>query len=153
MVIEAPISKFKKNNFKIYIAICIGLSIWCIYDGYYNEEWIAEHTNSDGTPMAYLTVNRSAPYYLIGAAVLLAGYFFVIKSKKIIADENELIISAKEKISYDAIEKIDKTNFESKGFFIVTYKDQSGGEVDRKISDRKYDNLSAVLEHLVAKIS
>ncbi len=103
--------------------------------------------------MAYLTVNRSAPYYLIGAAVLLAGYFFVIKSKKIIADENELVISAKEKISYDAIEKIDKTNFESKGFFIVTYKDQSGGEVDRKISDRKYDNLSAVLEHLVAKIS
>ena len=33
------------------------------------------------------------------------------------------------------------------------WKDSNGNEVNKKISDKKYDNLSAVLEHLVAKIS
>ena len=41
MTIEAPISKFKKTNLKICIIICIGLLIWCVYDGFYNEMWPA----------------------------------------------------------------------------------------------------------------
>ncbi len=153
MAIEAPISKFKKNNLKIYIAVCIGLAIWCIYDGYFNEDWIKEHTNPDGTPKAYLVFNKKAPYFFAGAGVLLGIYLSVIKNKKLIADENDLVISAKEKIAYDSIQKIDKTNFDSKGYFIVTYKSESGSEVNRTISDKTYDNLQAILDHLVAKIS
>ena len=53
----------------------------------------------------------------------------------------------------DAIQKIDKTYFDSKGYFIITHKDQNGREVNRKLSDRNYDNLGAVLDHLVAKIT
>jgi hypothetical protein len=153
MAIEAPLSKFKKNNFKIGIAICIGLAIWFAYDGYYNKEFKAEHTGEDGTPDSTLVFNQKAPPYLIGAAVLLGAYLFVIRNKKVVADETELAINTKEKIPYDSIEKIDKTNFDSKGHFTVTYKDEAGGEVNRKISDRTYDNLAAILEHLVAKIS
>ena len=64
---------------------------------------------------------------------------------------DELIINDKEKIAYDSIEKIDKTNFKSKGYFVITYKDQSGREVNRKLSDRTYDNLEAVLNEVVVK--
>lgn len=152
MAIEAPLSKFKKNNLKIYIAFCIGLAIWCAYDGYFNEKWIEEHTDADGNPQTYLVVNRKAPPYLIGAAVLLGAYLFAIRNKKILADESELIISAKEKIPYDSIQKIDKTHFGSKGYFIITYKNKDGCEINRKINNKKYDNLSAVLDELVAKI-
>ena len=153
MAIEAPISKFKKNNLKIYIAVCIGLAIWCAYDGYFNDKWIEEHTDTNGNPEAYLVFNRKAPPYFIGAAVLLGAYLFAIRNKKIIADENELVISDKEEISYDSILKIDKSRFKSKGFFIITHKNNKGREVNRKLSDRTYDNLAAILDELVAKIS
>ena len=97
--------------------------------------------------------NQKAPLFFVGAAVLLGAYIFATRNKKVIADENELIISAKEKISYDCIQKINKTNFKSKGYFIITYKNEDGSEVNRKLSDRTYDNLAAILEDLVAKIS
>ncbi len=70
-----------------------------------------------------------------------------------IADENDLIISDKERIPYDSIQEIDKTHFKSKGHFVITYKDKNGKEVDRKITDRQYDNLEPVLDHLVAEIT
>lgn len=153
MAIEAPISKSKKNNFKIYIAVCIGLAIWCAYDGYFNDKWIEEHTDTNGNPEAYLVFNRKAPPYFIGAAVLLGAYLLAIRNKKIIADENELVLSDKKRVPYDSIQKIDKTHFDSKGFFLITYKNKDGREVNRKLSDRTYDNLAAILDELVAKIS
>ncbi|MBA7627290.1 hypothetical protein ES703_34752 [subsurface metagenome] len=153
MAIEAPISKFKKTNLKIYIAICIALVFWCVYDAYFNEKFKEKYTDADGNPTGWLVVNRKAPPYLIGAAALFGAYLFVIKGKKILANENELIISDKKRISYDSIQQIDKTYFEKKGFFVITYKDKDGKEVKRKLNDRTYDNLAAILEHLVANIS
>lgn len=153
MAIEAPISKFKRTNLKIYIVVCIALAAWCAYDGYMNKDWIEEHTNTDGSPQSYLVFNQKAPFFFGGAAVLLGVCLFVIRNKKLIADDNDLVISPTEKIAYDSIQKINKTNFDSKGYFIITYKDKDGRENDRKISDKTYDNLKAVLEHLIAKIS
>ncbi len=153
MAIEAPISKFKKTNLKIYIAICIALVIWCVYDAYFNEKFKEKYTDADGNPTGWLVINRKAPPYLIGAAALLGVYLFAMKYKKLLAGENELIINGKERISYDSIQQIDKTYYEKKGFFVITYKNKSDKEVNRKISDRQYDNLAAILDHLVAKIS
>jgi len=153
MAIEAPYSKFKKNNLKIYIAICIGLAIWCIYDGYFNEKFIEKHTDADGNPKGWLIVNKNAPAYLIGAAVLLGVYLFVARNRKVVAEESQLAISAKKRIPYDSIQKIDKTYFESKGYFIITYKDDDGSETNHRLSDRDYDNLAAILDHVVAQIS
>jgi hypothetical protein len=153
MAIEAPYSKFKKNNLKIYIAICIGLAIWCIYDGYFNEKFIEKHTDADGNPKGWLIVNRNAPAYLIGAAVLLGLYLFVARNRKVVAEENQLTISDKKRIPYDSIQKIDKTYFGSKGFFIITYKDENDNEINHKLSDRDYDNLAAILDDLVIKIT
>ena len=153
MAVEAGISKFKKNNLKIYIFVLIGFAIWCIYDGYFNDKWIKEHTDSDGNPKTYLVFNRKVPPYLIGAGVLLGVYMFVIRNRKVIADENELIIAGKERIAYDCIQRIDKTHFDSKGYFIITHTGKGGREINRKLSDRTYGNLGAVLEEIVVKIS
>ena len=152
MGIEAPISKFKKTNFKIYIVLCLAAAIWLGYDGYISSEFREKHS-PDGKPDSTLVFNQWAPPFFIGAAVLLGAYLFAVKNKKLVADENELVFSAKEKIPYDSIEKIDKTHFGSKGHFTITYKDKDGNEVSRKISNRNYDNLAAVLDHIVAKIS
>ena len=102
MAIIAPISRYKKTNLKIYICICVALAGWCIYDGYFNENFKTKYAND-----WQLTVNLKAPPYLIGLGVLLGLYYAVIKNKKLVAGESELIFSNKKRIAYDSIEKID----------------------------------------------
>lgn len=159
MTIEAPISKFKKTNLKIYIAVCIVFAGVFAYDGYLSRyhwslrrSFYEEHVE-EGKPDDTMIFNQKAPIFLAAIAALLTAWFWTAKHKKLLADENELIISDKERIPYDSIQKIDRTRFKSKGFFIVTYRNNDGREVNRKFSDRAYDNLAAILDHLVAKIS
>ena len=85
--------------------------------------------------------------------MLFGVYLYSVRNKRLIADENELVFSAKDKIPYDSIQKIDKTYFDKKGFFVITHKDEHGKEIDRKISDRNYDNIAPILDLLVAKIT
>ena len=153
MAIEAPISKFRKNNILLYIVICIVFAAWFGYDGYFNKKFIQKNTDENGKINSTLIFNQKSPPFFLAGAALWAIYFFMIKNRKLLAGENELIINEKNKISYDTIEKINKTWFQKKGFFIVTYKDENGKETDYKISDRKYDGLENILNHLVEKIS
>lgn len=159
MPIEAPVSKHKKTNFKIYIGAClIGAGIFG-YDGYLSKyEWshrrsFYEKHVKDGKPDGDMVFNQLAPIFLVVLAGGLAARLAALKDKKLLAEENELVLSSKETIPYDAIEKIDKTYFKSKGFFAITYQNTKGRKVKRKLSDRDYDNLTAVLDQLVAKIS
>jgi len=160
MAIEAPISKYKKTNFKIYIAACIIFAVIFAYDGYLSKyEWSRRHSFyekhiKDGRPDETMIFNQITPIVLAAAAIGLAARFRALKDKKLLADENELVISDREKISYDSIQKIDKTHFgPTKGYFVVTYKNKDGREVNRKISSNTYDGLAAVLDELVAKIT
>jgi hypothetical protein len=152
MAIEAPLSKFRKNNILIYIVICIIFAAWFGYDGYLNKSFMKEHTE-DGKPNSILKFNQKSPPFFLAGAVFFGIYYAMIKGKKLLAEENELIISEKKKIPYDSIEKINRTWFESKGFFIITYKDKDGKEINLKISDRTYDGIDKILNHLVGKIS
>ena len=153
MPIEAPVSKYKKTNLLIYIIICIALAAWFAYDGYINQKFIDKYTDETGKPNSTLIFDQKSPPFFAAAAVFFTAYLFVIKNKKLIADENELVFSAKDKIPYESIQSINKTYFDKKGFFVITHKDQHGKEINRKISDRNYDNLATILDHLVAKIS
>lgn len=153
MSVEAPLSRHKKTNCVIFIVVCVLLAAWFGYDGYFNEKFREKHTDTDGNPDAVMVFNQKASPVLACAGVLLGGYLLAIRSRKIVAEEKELVISAKERIGYDSIQQINRTHFESKGFFIITYQDSQGNPVDRKLGDRNYDNLAALLDELVAKIS
>ncbi|HUT28927.1 MAG TPA: hypothetical protein VMX13_03960 [Sedimentisphaerales bacterium] len=152
MAVEAPVSKRRKTNLKIYILVCIILAVWLGYDGYFNEKFRQKHT-VDGKADGTLFFNQKSPAVLIAAAVLLAGYLSAIRRRRIVAEEEELVFGVKDRVPYDSIKQIDKTNFKLKGFFIVTYVGSDGRSVDRKLSDGAYDNLGAVLEVLITKIS
>ena len=160
MAIEAPASKYKLKSLKIYIAVAVVLAIIMGYDGYLSKyEWSKrqsfynEHVvENDGVPDSTMTFNQKGPPVFLAVAVILAVRLAMIKNNKILADESGVVVG-KQTVSYDSIEKIDKTQFEPKGYFIVTYKNERSGETDLKISDRNYDNLQELLDHLVAKIS
>ena len=159
MAVEAPLGKYKKNNLEIYIAVCVIFAVVFAYDGYLSEyEWshrrsFYEKHVKDGQPDDTMIFNQKAPVFLGVAAVALGIRLWAIKNRKLIAGENELIVSDRQKIPYDSMEKIDKTLFEKKGLFVITYKDENDGEVNLRLSDKTYDNLAAVLDHVVAKIS
>ena len=153
MTIEAPVSKYRKNNLIIIIVILIAGSLWCAYDGYFNEKWIKDHKDADGNPEAYLVFNRKVPFFGIPVAAVLGAWFMVVKGKKLVADDEALVLNGKNRIAYDSIQAIDKTNYKSKGTFAITYKTSEDRQKRLVISDRKYDNLGAILDVLVAKIS
>lgn len=151
MAIEAPLSSYKKKNLMIIAAVLIGIGLWFAYDGYKNQKFIDKHTKEDGTPDSTLSFNRKSPPFFIAAGVLAGVYLAVISRKKVVADENNLQVGCIT-IAYDTIEAVNKTHFDSKGYFILTYS-EGGQNKDLKISDRTYDNLPAVLDHIVTKIS
>jgi hypothetical protein len=152
MALVAPLSKYRKKTFIIWIAVCLVFSAWFAYDGYLNSKFIDKHT-VEGKADDTLAFNQKAPYFLVVVAAILGGYLLIIRNRKVVAEESALVIDGKINIPYDSIEKIDKTYFDSKGHFTLTYKGPDSKETDRKISDRNYDNLRPILDHLVAKIS
>lgn len=152
MAVVAPFCKYRRTNFKIYIVMLLVFAVYFAYDGYYNQKFISKHTNN-GKPDSTLAFNRKSPPVFFAAAVILGVWYWKVKDKKLIADEEALIFNEKDKLAYSSVESINKTNYDSKGFFIVEYKSQDGRKLQRKISSRTYDNLDAVLELLVSKIT
>jgi hypothetical protein len=150
-VIEAPISKYTRNSLIIGMIALVGFGVYCIYDGYYNQAFIEKYTK-EGKPDATLLFNQKGPPFMFVAAALLAGRWGWVRKRKVVALDTELVINDKIHIPYDAIEQIDKTLFKKKGVFVVTYT-QSGKKYHQKLNENAYDNMEAILNHLVAQIS
>ncbi len=153
MALEAPLSKYKRNNCYIGIAVCIVMALWFGYDGYFSESFIKEHSDEQGRPNSTLVFNQKSPPFFILGALLCGGYLYAIRNRKLVAADDALIIAGKRRIPYDAIEKIDKTSFDKRGSFTITYKNEQGRESKRTLSDRDYDNLGPILDHLIAQIT
>jgi len=156
MAIEAKLSKYKRNNWLIIIFVFAGIAAWFAYDGYINEKFQEKNTitNEAGekVPSSTLVFNRKSPPFFLAGAIAAAIWLFLIKDKKVIASDTSLI-TEKLEIPYDKIEQIDKTHFDSKGYFILTYKNPQGNEQTLRLSDRTYDNLPAVLDEIVKQIT
>jgi hypothetical protein len=97
--------------------------------------------------------NRYAPLGMILGAVGLGVCLHRMRGRKVVATDTELIVCDTLTIPYDAIEQIDKTPFEKRGFFIITYKTEGDRETTARLDDREYDNLGPILDRLVEKIS
>ncbi|MCE5187528.1 MAG: hypothetical protein LLF76_15510 [Planctomycetaceae bacterium] len=151
MAIEAPLSRYKRNNSLLITAILIVFGVWFWYDAYKNPEFIAKHTKPDQTMDSTLKFNRYGWPFFVGAGLVTGALFVINRNKKVTADDQQLTVG-KRVIPYAAIEKINKTNFDKRGYFTITYKD-SQQEKELTLSERVYDNLAAVLDHIVSKIS
>jgi hypothetical protein len=155
MALEAPYSKYKLQNYMIYVGILVLFSGWMVYDGYLNQKFIEKHTQTNEIgvekPDVTLVFHKKAPFILIALAAGFAVRWFMVKDFKITADD-EKVIFGKRTILIDTIEKIDKTHFASKGYFIIYYKDAKDGECTLKLSDRVYDKLNELLDHIAAKM-
>ncbi len=66
--------------------------------------------------------------------------------REFVGHPNDVLEESKEEVKEECKD-------EPTGYFIITYKNKDGKEINQKLSDRKYDNLPAILDHLVAKIS
>jgi hypothetical protein len=150
--VVAPISKYKKTNLKIYMVVCLVLAAWFSYDGYFNKDFIAKYTNDDGTIKDTLVFNQKAPIVLVVISFLVAFRIFVVKDRKVTADEEAITVNDKEKIPYTAIKKVDKTWYKEKGYVDIEY-NTGEGQTSSRISSKNYDNLDAVIEKLTAKLS
>jgi hypothetical protein len=151
MAAVATLGSYRKNSFKIYIGLCLVLAVWLAYDGYVNKAFIEKHSPG-GKPDSTLAAHKAAPFVFVPLAIIIALRWKMVKDKTIVADGKNLILDDGRKIAYDSIEKIDKSKFEKSGYFVITYKDESGTEATQKLSDRHFDKLEDVLAELVAAL-
>ena len=95
MAIEAPLSKYKKNNFKIYITVCVVFAIVFAYDGYLSKyQWshrrsFYEKHVKEGQLDDTMIFNQKAPIFLVAAAAVLTAWLWALKGKKLLAASNE----------------------------------------------------------------
>jgi hypothetical protein len=150
MAIIAPLSRYRRNNHMILLAVFLGLAAWFHYDGHFNKEFIDKHT-INGKPDDTLTINRKAPPFLMAAGVLVVGNFVRIRNQRIRVDDSALMVNSLS-IPLSTVTQIDKTHFDSKGFFVLWYK-PGDSEKQLKLYARNYDNLSAVLDRLIEELS
>jgi len=159
MNIEAPLSKYRKHNWIITICVLLGGAVIFGYDGYLSKyEWSMRYSfyqkhfiDNGGVPDGDMTFNQKGSPILAMTGIAAAIYYLFFLRKKVIVADDQGLHCDKTTIPYDQIESLDKTHFDSKGFFIVHYSDQ-GQKKYLKISNG-YDNLPAVLDHLVSKIT
>ena len=160
MSVEATASKYKANSFRLYMAVCIVGAAVLAYDGYLSKyDWSKRQSfykkhyiENDNQPSDAIKFNMYSPFVLLPLGAFFAFKWVTSKKKKVVAGDTSLDVSGTE-ITYDSMESINKTHFESKGFFTITYKDSQGSSNEIKISDRDYDGLGIVLDEVVAKIS
>lgn len=160
MAIEAPFSSYKKKNTLYLCLILFGFAIFLGYDGYLSKyKWsmrysfYKEHViDNGGVPDGDIVMNRKGAPILAIAGIALVVYYFGFNAKrKVVAQDDCLIVDGKKTIPYDSIEQINKTQFDKKGYFVITYK-ENGQDKEVTLRDRTYDNLGAVLDHTVSKI-
>lgn len=150
----AQYSKYLKQNLIIGIVICVAGTIYCTYDGYINQEFIAKHT-IDGVANSTLAFNMYSPPFLVLFGVLLIVRYCIVKNYKIVAGEEDVVVDGKRTIKYSDIESLNKTYYDAKGkgYFTITYKDEGAKERDLTVTKKRYDGTDDVLHAIVSKIS
>ena len=160
MSISAKYSSYKLGNLKIAAFVLVAFSIWCVYDGYYSESFIEKHTETieleDGTtvekPDHTLIFCQKFPFVGFPMAAIAVFAFITKRNKQILADSDGLILSCGGKISYDTIQEIDHTEYDTKGNFTVKY-NSGGKQKSLKLSNKTWDELDKVLDELISKMS
>jgi len=153
MDIVGPVSRHKTNSAVLYIAVLVGFGLWCLVDGYFKTSFIQEHTGPDGRPDSTLLFNRYAPFVLFLGAAGLGLWLFSIRNRKVVATDTKLIVRDTLRVPYDSIQQIDKTHFEKRGFFVITYRTEGTREDTVRLDDRDYENLRPILDRLVKEIT
>ena len=152
MDLIAKYSSYRLGNIKIAVAVLLGISVWCVYDGYYNQKFIEKHTIAEGKADDTLIFHRYFAYFGVPGAIAAAGAYMVLRKKQLTAGDDGLILDNGDKILYKAIEELDHTDYDLDGKFKITYI-CSGSEKAIFLTNKKWDGLDKVLECLISKIS
>jgi len=154
MAVEVVGSRYTGRTNYLIAAACVVFGLWFLYDGWFNEEFIQEYTVVDevtGEESQDITLQVNRTWIPIGCGVVMI-YFIIsavrLKSKKIVADSEGLIISNGRKIAFNDIRQIDKRFFEQKGYFTIEY-EQAGQTKEIKFDDRTWDGLGLLLDEIV----
>jgi len=131
MAVSCGLGSGRRNRWLMMIVLCLAFAGWCFYDGWVKQE--AE----------YVGFNRTATVVL---AVLAAGLFvalLVLKSRRLVADEQGIRLGGKT-IAWDAFTEADDKDL-SKGILVLTYKSTSEGQAQRLVLDEynlsRFDDL------------
>lgn len=152
MDIIAKYSSYRLGNLKIAVAVLLGLSVWCVYDGYFNQKFIDKHTTVEGKADDTLICHKYFAYIGVPGAAAVLAVFAVKRKKQIIAKNDCLVLEDGSSIAYKSIEELDQTDYDIDGKFKLTYI-SGGNEKSVVFSNKNWDGLDKLLDFLITKIS
>ena len=137
-----------KMNY-LYIAMCVGFTIYMIYDGYFSQKFIEENTREDNTPNVTLQINKTwGPISLVGLTIWFGYSTLMLKRRKLTVDEKGLTFEDGTVIPLDSLTKIDKSKLKNRGKIFIDY--EANGETKTiKLKDSIYDDVDGVLEEIL----
>jgi hypothetical protein len=140
MAVIGTLAKARKIKWLLYMVLSIGFSLYCAYDGWFNEKYKVPEKSGD------LWFNR------IGAVVLaflfiylVVGYFFIRKTR-IVADEKGLNINGKLMIEWPTMTAVDDSKVE-KGLLEITYT-HNGKERKYLLDNYKVNHYEEMLDEI-----
>jgi len=154
MAVEVTGSRYTCRTNYLIAAACIVFGLWFLYDGWFNDEFIQDHMSLDEVtneqqPNVDLMINRLwAPIFCGIVMVVFVIFAIRLKSKKIVTDNEGLILSNGQKITFNDIRQIDKRFFDQKGYFSIEY-GPTGSTKEIKFDDRTWDGLRSLLDEIV----
>ena len=154
MAVEVVGSRYTGRTNYMIAAACVVFGLWFLYDGWFNKDFIQEHSvvnEETGEKSLDPTLQVNRTWIPIGCGVVMI-YFVIaavrLKSKKIVADSEGLILSDGRKIAFNDIRQIDKRFFDQKGHFTIEY-EQADQTKEMKFDDRTWDGLGLLLDEIV----
>ena len=114
MAIEAPLSSYKKKNMIFIACLLIGAGLWFYYDGYHKQEFIEKHT-IDGKIDSTLNFPQKNRRRFLLVREFFTVYLFIIKGKKIIADEEAIKTRQRNDCCTTVLKKLTKRILTARG--------------------------------------
>ena len=149
MAMTAGPSKYAMKMNYIYIALCVGFTIYMIYDGYFNQKFIDKYTKEDGSPKITLTINKSwGPIGCAAGAIWFGIATYSLSRRKLVVDEKGLTFEDGTFIPLDSLTKIDKSKFKKSGKILIDY-EVDGETKTFKLRDSIYDDIKGILDEIL----
>ncbi len=147
---ECPATREPAVRLFIVAAILIGFGLWCVVDVHVNKKYPwKEDGNISDVFTYYFNHGGAVAFPLMGLIPL--GLAIVSLRKKLVADDEGIGYTCKEKISWDKVRSLDSTQLADKGILRLHY-ESAGGEKTLVLDSWKLQNFRSLVQIVEKKV-
>jgi hypothetical protein len=140
MAVIGTLAKSRKMKWFLYMVLSLGFAFYCLYDGWFNQKYLAPEKSGD------LWFNRIGAVALAAVFVYLVVGFFFIRKTRVVVDEKGVNVNNKLSIDWASMTSVDDSRAE-KGLLEILYT-KDGRERKFVLDNYKVDHFEEMLDEI-----